>query len=99
MGRAILLGFYRSLVLVWLTVMPVAVAAAVGFGGSLFTLGWSARLTSPLIVKVLATVGELAVAGIWVAVASWFMPAADQPAAQQGSAPVRAALAGAADRG
>lgn len=72
-ARAIPLGFYRSLVLVGLTVMPVAVAAAVGFGGSLFTLGWSARLTSPLIVKVLATVGELAVAGVWVAVASWFM--------------------------
>ena len=72
-ARAIPQGFYRSLVLVGLTVMPVAVAAAVGFGGSLFTLGWFARLTSPLIVKVLATVGELAVAGIWVAVASWFM--------------------------
>ncbi len=72
-ARAIPLGFYRSLVLVGLTVMPVAVAAAVGFGGSLFTLGWSARLTSPLIVKVLATVGELAIAGMWVAVASWFM--------------------------
>ena len=65
--------------LVGLTVMPVAVAAAVGFGGSLFTLGWSARLTSPLIVKVLATVRELAVAGIWVAVASWFMLLTSRP--------------------
>ena len=46
-ARAIPLGFYRSLVLVGLTVMPVAVAAAVGFGGSLFTLGWPRACPTP----------------------------------------------------
>ena len=74
-ARAVAQGFYRSLVLVGLTVMPIASHArpSGSRSGSLFTLSWFTRLTSPLIVKALVTVGELAVADIWVAVVGWFM--------------------------
>jgi signal transduction histidine kinase len=72
-ARAIPQGFCRSAVLVGLTVVPGPVAAGVGFGGSLIALSWSAKLSSPLVLKVLAAVGELGVACLWLAVACWFM--------------------------
>jgi signal transduction histidine kinase len=70
---AVPLGLYRSAVLVGLTVLPASVAVAVGYGGASFALSWSAHLTGPLAVEVLATVGELAMACVWVATACWFM--------------------------
>jgi signal transduction histidine kinase len=68
-GYGIVLGLYRSVVLVGLTAALPAVAVAVGFFGGVFAFSWSSQLTSPLAVRVLANVGEVAMAAVWAAVA------------------------------
>ncbi len=68
-SREIVLGLYRSALLVGLTAPIPAIGAAVGFFGTLFALSWSAKLTSPLIVVILATAGEAAMGAVWTAIA------------------------------
>lgn len=70
-GYGIVLGLYRSVVLVGLTVVMPAVAVAVGFFGCVFAFSWSSTLTSPLAVRVLANAGEVAMAAVWTALAVW----------------------------
>jgi signal transduction histidine kinase len=80
---AITLGFTRSVVLTGLTVVMPAVGVAVGLGGSRFTLSWSAHLTAPLVVRVLATAGEVSTAVGWTAAAAWIVVLlAGQPLSQ-----------------
>jgi signal transduction histidine kinase len=69
--RAIADGLYRSVVLTGLTGVIPAVGVATAFFGSEFALGWSAKLTSPLAVRLLAMAGELAMALVWTSVAVW----------------------------
>ena len=68
-GCGIVLGLYRSVVLAGLIVVLPAVAAAVGFFSCEFALSWSSKLASPLVVRVLADTGEVALAAVWTAVA------------------------------
>lgn len=62
-------GFYRSVVLVGLTSVIPAVGVAVAVFGSQLTRSWSAHLSAPIGVRVLAEVGEWALAVVWIAVA------------------------------
>jgi signal transduction histidine kinase len=58
-------GLWRCLVLVALTgAIPLAVAA-VGFGGVAYALSWSAHLSAPHAVRLLADVGEIATGLFW----------------------------------
>jgi signal transduction histidine kinase len=68
-GRAVAVGLSRSAVLVGLTATAPLVALAVGFFGCEFAFSWSSKLTSPLALRVLANVGEAAMAAVWAAVA------------------------------
>jgi len=68
-SREIVLGLYRSALLVGLTAAVPVLGAAVGFFGTLFALSWSANLTSPLVVVILATAGEAAMGAVWAAIA------------------------------
>jgi len=72
-ARAIPLGFSRSVVLTGLTAVMPAVGVAVGLGGSQFALSWSARLTAPLVVRALATAGEVSMVVMWIVVAVWIV--------------------------
>jgi signal transduction histidine kinase len=69
--RATALGLYRSVVLTGLTAVVPAVGVVTGFFGAEFAFSWSAQLTAPLAVRLLAMAGELAMALVWVGVASW----------------------------
>lgn len=62
---AIVVGLYRSVVLVGLTVLLPAVAVGVGIGGSLFAYSWSDGSS------VLAVIGETVVVILWVAAVCW----------------------------
>jgi signal transduction histidine kinase len=64
-------GLYRSAVLVGLTVLLPAVGVAVGWGGAIFASSWTAHLTAPLIVRSLATIGQLLIVIVWLAAAAW----------------------------
>jgi signal transduction histidine kinase len=70
-GRGLVLGLYRSIVLVGLTGVIPAIGAAIAFFGGEFALSWSAQLTAPLIAAVLAIAGEVLMAAVWTAVAVW----------------------------
>jgi signal transduction histidine kinase len=70
-GGAIVLGLYRSVMLVGLTGAIPALGVAIGFFGSEIALSWSAQLTAPLIAVVLAIAGEVLMAAVWTAVAVW----------------------------
>ncbi|MFF4605126.1 sensor histidine kinase [Streptomyces sp. NPDC001339] len=65
------LGLYRSAVLAALTGVVPAVAVAVGLGGRRLASSWSAGSTAPLVVRVLAGLGEALVVMVWIAVAAW----------------------------
>lgn len=65
------LGLYRCAVLTGLTAAVPALAAAVAYFGTGFALSWSAQLSAPLAVRVLADVGEVAMGILWTAVATW----------------------------
>jgi signal transduction histidine kinase len=68
-GRGLVPGLYRSIVLVGLTGVIPAIGAAIAFFGGEVALSWSAQLTAPLILRVLAIAGEVLMAAIWTAVA------------------------------
>ena len=60
-------GLWRCMVLVALTgALPLLVVAA-GFGGVVYALSWSAHLSAPTAVRVLADVGEIATGLFWAA--------------------------------
>ncbi|WP_435173434.1 sensor histidine kinase [Actinacidiphila sp. bgisy145] len=83
-------GLYRSAVLVGLTCVMALVAVPVGVGGSEVAYSWSAGRREPLVVSVLATLGETLVVIAWVAIALWVVhPLASRPLA--GAARRRAA--------
>jgi signal transduction histidine kinase len=67
----VVLGLYRSVVLVGLTVAIPAFGVAVGLGGSRFAYSWSAGLTTPPIVRALAVIGETLMVIVWLAAAVW----------------------------
>jgi hypothetical protein len=67
----IVVGLYRSVVLVGLTLAVPVVGVLVGWGGSQFTRSWSADLTAGWVVQVLVTVGETLIVTLWVAAAVW----------------------------
>jgi signal transduction histidine kinase len=71
----LLRGFYRSLLLVGLTVLLPAVGVAVAWGGTWFTFHWTDDLHAPLILRLLARLGELLVAAVWLASAAWIVHA------------------------
>ena len=64
-------GLYRSAVLVGLTILLPAVCVAVAWGGAIFASSWTAHLTAPLIVRALATIGEILIVIVWLASAAW----------------------------
>lgn len=66
--RVIPVGFYRSVVLTGLTGLLPAVCAVTGYYGVTFALSWSATLSAPEPVRLLATAGEWAMGAVWVAV-------------------------------
>ncbi|MFD9907179.1 sensor histidine kinase [Streptomyces sp. NPDC059063] len=74
-GAGIVLGLYRSVVLVGLTWLMPVVAAAVGFGGARLAYSWSEGSTAPLALRALAAVGETLVVVLWIAVALWVVHA------------------------
>ncbi|HEX5406003.1 MAG TPA: histidine kinase [Pseudonocardiaceae bacterium] len=67
------IGLYRSVLLVGLTIPLPAVVLFVGVGGSRFAYSWSAGLTSPVIVRVLAAMGETLMVAVWIGSASWIV--------------------------
>jgi signal transduction histidine kinase len=71
----LLRGLYRSSVLVGLTIPLPAIAVLVAWGGARFAFSWTARLHAPLIVRLLAHLGELLVVAVWVAAAIWMVHA------------------------
>jgi signal transduction histidine kinase len=66
--RVIPVGFYRSAVLTGITGLTPAVCAVTGFFGVGYALSWSARLSAPESVHLLATAGEWAMGAVWVGV-------------------------------
>lgn len=64
-------GLYRSAVLAGLTCLIPAVGVVVGLYGSRFARSWTVGLTAPLIVRVLAAIGETLVVIVWIAAAVW----------------------------
>ncbi|GGS81410.1 sensor histidine kinase [Nonomuraea spiralis] len=79
----IVLGLYRSAVLVLLTCLMPIVGAAVGYGGSKLAYSWSANLTGPPLVVALALLGETLVVILWIAVALWCVhPLTSRPLSQ-----------------
>ena len=73
-GQSVAAGLYRSAVLVGLTVVMPVIAGAVAYSGTRFALSWSSALHSPVILKVLADVGEVAMGLTWTAAAVWLSP-------------------------
>jgi hypothetical protein len=66
--RVIPVGFYRSVVLTGITGLTPAVCGVTGFYGVRYALSWSASLSAPEPVRLLATAGEWVMAAVWVAV-------------------------------
>jgi signal transduction histidine kinase len=64
-------GLYRSAVLAGLTAPVPVLGAAVAFFGAEFAFTWTAQLHAPLIVRVLARIGEILMAAVWTGVAAW----------------------------
>ena len=62
-------SLYRCIVLVGLTGALPLVGAVVAYFGVSRALSWSAHLSAPQIVRVLAAVGEFAMGMVWTAVA------------------------------
>lgn len=60
-----LLGFYRSVVLVAITIAIPAMVVAVGFFGFRLTLSWTGHAGLPLAEQGLAMAGEVALAAWW----------------------------------
>jgi signal transduction histidine kinase len=67
--HAIVTGLWRSVVLIGLTGVVPAITGAVAFFGGEYALSRSATLVAPPVVRLLAAVGELAMALLWCAVA------------------------------
>lgn len=67
----IVLGLYRSVVLVGLTFAVPAVGVLVGWGGSKFASSWSADLVAPWAVQALAILGETLMVILWITAAVW----------------------------
>ncbi|MGH9107262.1 MAG: sensor histidine kinase [Acidimicrobiales bacterium] len=65
----VVVGFYRSLLLVGLTLPIPAVVGALGYLGARFVLSWTADAQLPQGLLVLLNVAELALAAWWVLVA------------------------------
>ena len=65
------LGLYRCAVLTGLTAAIPALVAAIAFFGTQFAFSWSAQLSAPLAVRVLASVGEVAMGFLWTVIAAW----------------------------
>jgi signal transduction histidine kinase len=68
-------GYYRSFLLVVLTVLLPAAVVLVAWGGTRFTFRWTDDLHAPLILRLLARLGELLVVAVWVAAAAWMVHA------------------------
>ncbi|HEY6495881.1 MAG TPA: histidine kinase [Trebonia sp.] len=64
-------GLYRSAVLTALTAVVPAACAATAYFGTEFAFTWTAQLNAPLVVRVLAAIGEVAMGIIWTAVVGW----------------------------
>jgi signal transduction histidine kinase len=71
----LLRGYYRSLLLVGLTLTLPTVLVFVAWGGTRFAFGWTDDLYAPLIVRLLARLGELLVVAVWLAAAAWMVHA------------------------
>jgi signal transduction histidine kinase len=67
----LLRGFYRSVQLVGLTVLLPVIAVAVAWAGSRFAFTWTDGLHAPLILRLLARLGELLVVAVWLGSAIW----------------------------
>jgi signal transduction histidine kinase len=67
----LLRGLYRSFLLVGLTVLLPAICVSVVWGGTRFAFLWTDDLHAPLVVRLLARVGELLVVVVWLAAAIW----------------------------
>jgi len=67
----IMLGLYRSAVLVGLTCVLPAVGVVVGLGGSKLAYSWSAELSASPAIRGLATLGETLMVIVWIAAAVW----------------------------
>jgi signal transduction histidine kinase len=77
------LGLYRSTVLAGLIAAIPVLGAAVAFFGTEFALSWSAQLSAPVAVRVLATAGEVAMGALWTCVAVWLaLKRASRPLSQ-----------------
>ena len=77
------IGYCRSTVLVAAAGLVPALTMAVAVFGLSFSRAWSAHLHAPLLVRLVAAIGEWAVAALWVAVAfSVAMTVLGRPPAQ-----------------
>jgi signal transduction histidine kinase len=65
------LGLYRSLVLVALTLSVPVVALPVGYFGWRLASSWTMHWHGLVVLRVLATVGEMLVVIMWIATAAW----------------------------
>jgi signal transduction histidine kinase len=68
-------GYHRSFLLVVLTVLLPATVVLVAWGGTRFAFRWTDDLHAPLILRLLARLGELLVVAVWVAAAAWMVHA------------------------
>jgi signal transduction histidine kinase len=68
---AIVLGLYRSVVLVGLTCLIPAAGVVVGLFGSRLAYSFADGLTAPLVVRALAVLGETLLVLVWIAAAVW----------------------------
>jgi signal transduction histidine kinase len=71
----LLRGFYRSLLLVGLTVLLPVILVLVAWGGTRFAFLWTDNLHAPLILRLPARLGELLVVAVWLAAAAWMIHA------------------------
>lgn len=71
----LLRGLYRSFLLVGLTVLLPAILVLVAWAGTRFTFLWTDDLHAPLILRLLARLGELLVVAVWLAAATWMIHA------------------------
>ncbi|MEV6843736.1 hypothetical protein [Actinoplanes sp. NPDC051411] len=55
----LLRGFYRSVLLAGLTVLLPAICVLVAWGGTWFAFRWTDDLHAPLILRLLARLGQL----------------------------------------